>query len=122
MKKLMLMLAALALVVSCTQPKPLRCSREGRAGSVEFWNAYLTNAENLVRYAPVDGNENVVTFAEEKYEEWRSEHGADSAAIAFRTITFGLMEIADGKCGGTPSQQRFARTLLERLRTKLGFG
>ena len=120
MKKLMLMLAALALVASCTQPP--RCSRDGRSGPAEFWDVSLDYAEILVRYDAIDGTEGVVSVMEDWYKEWETEYGVDNSKIIIRSIGVGLMEIADGKCGGTPSQQRTARKILERLRTKIGFG
>lgn len=120
MKKLALMIAAVALVASCTQPP--RCSREGRGGHPEFWEASLSNAELLVRYDAIDGTEGIVSVMEDKYKEWEREFGTENVDIIFFSIAIGLMEIADGKCGGTPSQQRTARKILERLRTKIGFG
>ena len=120
MKKLMLMLAALALVASCTQPP--RCSRDGRSGPAEFWDTSLELAEAAVRYDAIDGTEGIVSVLEDWNKRWESEHGVENTKIIIRSIGVGLMEIADGKCGGTPSQQRTARKILERLRTKIGFG
>lgn len=118
MKKLVLIFAALALVAACTQPP--RCSREGRPA--ELWDIALMNAEDLVRFDAVDGTEGVVSVMEDAYKEWEHEFGAENVDAYIRLVAIGLMEIADGKCGGTPSQQRTARKILDRLRIKLGFG
>ena len=117
MKKLMLMLAALALVASCTQPP--RCSREGRGGfSKEAWNDTLNFAEGAVRYDPIDGTESIVSHMRDEYDDLQSEWGTEASENTFGMVTTGLKEIADGKCGGTPSQQRTARKILDRWLSK----
>ena len=120
MKKLVLMFATLALVAACTQPP--RCSRDGRSQSAEIWDLPLKNAEDLVRYDAVDGTEGVVSVMEDAYKKWVREYGSENVDNYIRYVAIGLMEIADGKCGGTPSQQRTARKILDRLRIKLGIG
>ena len=120
MKKLLLAFVALALVASCTQPP--RCSREGRREPAEYWDTGLRNAETLVVYDAVDGTEGIVSVMEDWYKEWVREYGTQRTNAYMRQVAIGLMEIADGKCGGTPSQQRTARKVLDRLRIKLDFG
>ena len=56
------------------------------------------------------------------YKDWEADLGTQSAKYIIRWVGVGLMEIAEGKCGGTPSQQRTAKKIHDRLRTKIGFG
>ena len=81
----------------------------------------MENAEILVRHDAVDGTEGVVSCMEDKYKEWERYYGAENVDAYIRFVAIGLMEIADGKCGGTPSQHT-ARKMLDRMRITIGFG